>query len=346
MSEDEPIELRSDNCAGVADEVLDAVRAANAGSALAYGGDPWTDGLTDLVRQVFEHPTATVFPVSTGTAANAIGLSALCPPWGAILCHETAHIAVNECGASSMFTGGGIIAGLSGAGFRLHAGAVRARLEGAQWGDPHQSQPSVLSLTQPTDYGTLYTLEEMQALAAAARDWKLRVHMDGARIANAIAALGCSAAEITWKAGVDVVSLGATKNGAMSTDAIVCFDAAAAHELRYRTKRAGHVVSKMRYQAAQLTAYLTGGLWLRLAARANAAMSRLAAGITALGIEPVNEAQVNILFLRLPEPVVGRLERAGLLFYRIEPGLIRLVTSFETRTGDVDRALAILRASI
>ena len=343
---DASIELRSDNCAGVAGEVLRAIDAANAGASPAYGDDPWTGRLVELVRMVFEHPTAMVFPVPTGTAANAIGLSSLCPPWGAILCHETAHIIVNECGASSLFGGGAVIRGLPGDDFRLHADAVRAVLKGFAWGDPHQSQPSVLSLTQPTDFGTMYTVDDVAALATVAHERRLRVHMDGARLANAIAALGCTPADMTWKAGVDMVSLGATKNGAMSTDAIVCFDAPAADALRYRTKRAGHVVSKMRFQSAQLAACLTDRLWLRLAARANAAMARLSTGVAALGVEVVNRPDVNILFVRLPEPAIARMEQAGLLFYRIEPGLIRLVTSFQTTDMDVDGALAVMRLAL
>lgn len=331
------VELRSDNAAGVAPEIMEVLAAANTGSALAYGHDEWSARLTETVRAVFEHDTATVFPVTTGTAANSLGLAALCPPWGAVLCHETAHVHVEECGATSMYAGGAVIAGLDGPDFRLHPDGVAAVLDTTAWGDPHRSQPAVLSLTEPTDYGTVYQPEEIAALARIARRWGLRVHLDGARLASAVVALGCSPADVTWRAGVDVFTLGATKNGVMSTDAIVSFHDAATDELVYRTKRAGHVASKMRFQAAQLDAYLTDGLWLRLAGRANTAMAALSAGLADLGVEAVNRPDVNILFVRLSEAVIDRL--APLAFYRIEPGMIRLVTSFQTTEDDVERAL-------
>ena len=217
---------------------------------------------------------------------------------------------------------------------------MTAALEATRWGDPHHSQPAVVSLTCPTDHGTFYTPDEVRAIAAAAGDRSLRVHMDGARIANTLAALGCTPAELTWRAGVDVLSLGATKNGALSTDAIVCFDAAAADELVYRTKRAGHVASKMRFQSAQLIAYLTDGLWLRLAGTANRAMAVLAAGLRELDVELLNEPDVNMLFVRLPDDAARRLERADVRFYDMGGGVVRFVTSFQTTEADARDAVA------
>ena len=334
-----PIELRSDNCAGAAPELLAALAEANTGSALAYGGDEWSARLQARVAEVFEHPDATVFPVLTGTAANSLALSALCPPWGAVLCHETAHIIRNECGATSMFGAGAVMRGLPGERFLLDVAAVEQAFATTNWGDPHHSQPSALSLTNPTDFGTVYSVDRVRELAATARDRGLRVHMDGARIANAIAALGCTPAELTWRAGADVISLGATKNGAVTTDAIVCFDPSLATELTYRVKRAGQVASKMRFQSAQLEAYLTDGLWLRLASTANAAMARLAAGLEQLGIGFVARPEANIAFVQVDDALAGRLEAAGLLFYRTGPGVIRFVTSFQTTSDDVDDAL-------
>jgi len=225
-----PIELRSDNCAGAAPELLAAISAANDGSALAYGGDEWSARLQARVAEVFEHQDVTVFPVLTGTAANSLALSALCPPWGAVLCHETAHIIRNECGATSMFGAGAVMRGLPGERFLLDTAALEHAFATTNWGDPHHSQPSALSMTNPTDYGTVYSVERVRELAGLARARGLRVHMDGARIANAMDALGCTPAELTWRAGVDIVSLGATKNGALSTDAIVCFDPALAEQ--------------------------------------------------------------------------------------------------------------------
>ena len=257
-----PIELRSDNAAGVAPEIMAAIAAANAGSALAYGADEWTARLRDTVRTVFEHPDAEVFPVISGTAANSLALAGLCPPWGSVLCHETAHIMQSECGATSMFGGGAVMRGLGGEHFRVTPAALQHAFDTTRWGDPHHSQPSVLSLTVPSDHGTVCSPAQIGELSALARSRGLRVHLDGARVANALAALGCTPAELTWRAGVDALSLGATKNGVLSTDAIVCFDPVVSEQLVYRVKRAGHVASKMRFQSAQLVAYLTAGVWL------------------------------------------------------------------------------------
>ena len=333
------IELRSDNAVGAAPEILAAMAAANTRSALPYGGDEWTSRLRERVREVFEHPNAEVFPVSSGTAANALSLASLCPPWGAVLCHESAHILRSECAATSMFSGGGAICGLPGEAFRLTPEALDAAFDATRWGDPHQSQPSVVSLTLPTDYGTIYTVAQVAALAERGRSRGLRVHVDGARIANAIDALGCKPADLTWRAGVDVLSLGATKNGAVSTDAIVCFDSAVSEQLVYRVKRAGHVPSKMRFQSVQLDTYLTDGLWLRLARQANITMARLAAGLTRLGIQALAPAAVNIVFVLVDDDTAQRMGESGLLFYGMGPQIIRFVTSFLTTDAEIDLTL-------
>jgi threonine aldolase len=340
------IELRSDNAAGVAPEIMSAIAAANTGSALAYGADDWTAAVRDKVRQVFEHPDAEVFPVISGTAANSLALSAMCPPWGSVLCHETAHIQQNECGATSLFGGGATIRGLGGDHFRLTPAIVRQAFDTTRWGDPHHSQPSVLSLTVPTDHGTLYTPQQIADLTAVARERGLRGHLDGARIANAIAALNCSPADLTWRAGIDAFSLGATKNGVLSTDAIVCFDPAISEQLVYRLKRSGHVASKMRFQSVQLTRYLTDELWLNLARRSNSAMSRLADGLRGLGVEMLNDPDVNMLFIRLEPDAIDRLAEAALLFYRMSPDTIRLVTSFETTEAEIDEALLRMKTAM
>ena len=340
------IELRSDNAAGVAPEIVDAIVAANVGSALAYGDDEWTARLRGIVREVFEHPTAEAFPVVSGTAANSLSLSALCPPWGAVLCHETAHIIQSEGGATSLFGGGAVMRGVGGDEFRIDPAQLQSALDAVRWGDPHHSQPAALSLTLPSDYGTVYTPAQVAELVGVARSRGLRVHIDGARVANAIAALGCSPADLTWRAGADIISLGGNKNGTMSTDAIVSFDEKASAELVYRVKRAGHVASKMRYQSVQLSAYLTDGLWLQLAHNANAAMARLAAGLTDLGIETINTAEVNMLFVRVSDGVADALTEAGLLFYRMGAGVARFVTSFQTTAADVDAILAAVAKAV
>lgn len=340
------IELRSDNAAGVAPEIMSAIALANTGSALAYGADEWTSELRERVREVFEHPDAEVFPVISGTAANSLALSALCPPWGAVLCHETAHILQSECGATSMFGGGATMRGLAGEHYRLTPDAIRDAFDTTRWGDPHHAQPSVLSLTVPSDHGTVYSVQQVAELTEAAAARGLRGHLDGARVANALATLGCSPAALTWRAGIDAMSLGATKNGVLSTDAIVCFDPAISEQLVYRVKRAGHVASKMRFQSVQLTRYLTDGLWLRLATRANAAMTRLAEGLRALDVELLNDPDVNMLFVRVDPESADRMADAGLLFYRMTTDTIRLVTSFQTTDDHVDEALSRIKTSL
>jgi threonine aldolase len=256
-----------------------------------------------------------------------------------VLCHESAHIVRSEGGATSLFTSA-VMHGLPGDDHaRLTAAAVEEAFASTRWGDPHHSQPAVVSLTQPTDLGTLYPIEQMRSVAELARSRGLRVHVDGARLANAVAALGCSPAELTWRSGVDVLSLGATKNGALSTDAIVCFDPALRDELTYRLKRAGHVASKMRFQSAQLDAYLTDGLWLRLARTANEAMARLASGLAELGVAPLHEPAVNMGFFRVDPDVIDGWEAAGLDFYRMGEDRVRLVTSFRSTPAEIDQAL-------
>jgi threonine aldolase len=332
------IELRSDNAAGVAPEILAAVQAANTGSALAYGGDDLTAHLQDVVRQVFEHPDARVFPVTSGTAANSLALSAATPPWGAVLCHPSAHIINAEGGATSLFGGGAVMRGVDGPRALIAPECLRTALGSVRWGDPHESQPSVLSLTLPSDLGTLYPAEHLKELAGIAREHGLRVHVDGARIANAVAALGCSPADVTWRAGVDVLSLGATKNGALSAEAIVAFDGRIADELVYRTKRSGHVTSKLRFQSAQLAAYLTDGLWLRLASTANQRMAELVAQLQPLGSHGVRLQEgvdVNMAFVDLPAGAIDAAAEAGLLFYRMGPTSVRLVTSWQTTADEV-----------
>ena len=338
-SSNQPIELRSDNSAGVAPEILAAIVTANEGSALAYGGDTITAQLRELVREVFKQPTAEVFPVISGTAANSLALSAMCPPWGSVLCHETAHIFVNEGGATSLFSGGAVMRGLPGPDYKLQPDSVQHAFDTTLWGDAHCSQPSVVSITCPTDFGTVYNPEEVSALAALAHGRGLRMHLDGARLANAVVANSSRPAELTTAAGVDAFSLGAIKNGALGTDAIVCVDPSIAEQLAYRLKRSGHVASKMRFQSAQLVAYLTDDLWLRLAAQSNEAMSALSAGLTELGVELLAPPTANMLFARVGDSTASALADAGLLFYGMGNGVIRFVTSFQTTQADVAEVL-------
>jgi threonine aldolase len=338
------IELRSDNSAGVAPEIMAAVGAADVGASLAYGADPWTARLHTRAAEVFEHADLAVYPVVTGTAGNAIGLSAMCPPWGAVLCHETAHIYASEAGATSLFSGA-VMRPLPGdREGRLTPATVEAALATVCWGETWHSQPAVVSLTQLTDLGTLYSPEQVRAIADVAHARGLRVHMDGARLANTIAALGCTPAELTWRAGVDVVTLGATKNGALSTEAIVCFDPSLCEPLSYRLRRAGHVASKMRYQSAQLDAYLTDGLWLRLAEAANLGMARFVGGLIRLGIQPIHHPRANMVFVRAEPSVIDGWVDAGIDLFRTGQNQVRFVTNFRTTPEEIDDALARMGA--
>ncbi|MBT5194240.1 MAG: low specificity L-threonine aldolase [Rhodospirillaceae bacterium] len=334
----------SDNAAGIAPQIMAALAAANEGYAMAYGDDPITKAAEAAFTDLFERELA-VFPVATGTAANALALSALTPPWGQIYCHRNAHIEEDEAGAPELFSGGAKLALLDGAHGRIGAETLAAAVAGAGFGVQHHPQPSAISLTQATEAGTVYQPDEIAALAAIAHDAGLSVHMDGARFANAVAHLGCSPAEMTWKAGVDVLSFGATKNGAMAAEAVIFFDPDKAGDFLYRRKRGGHLFSKMRYLSAQLVAYLRDDLWLESARHANACARALSEGFAALdGGELVHEVQANEIFVSLPESVLSALETAGVGFHRWgTDGQARFVCAFDTEMEAVERTLKIAR---
>ena len=344
----------SDNAVGASPEILAAVVAASAGVAAPYGEDPLSIGVTDLLSATFEH-TVDVFPVATGSAANGIALAALTPPWGAVLCHPDAHIANDEAGAPEFFTNGAKLVPVGGANGKIDPDLLREAASRRR-GDIHSVQPAVLSITQATESGSVYSIDELRTLTAIARDAGLRVHMDGARFANALVALGASPAEMTWMLGVDVLSFGATKNGAMTADAVVSFDPALAAELAFRHKRAGQLTSKMRFQTAQLAAYLADGLWLRNAVQANEMARRLrdgfavTPGVEVLGDDlishdAIGEATANILFCRFSEHLTSSLRDRGFDFYagRWEQDVVRIVTSFAHTERDIDALLTAAR---
>jgi threonine aldolase len=272
-------------------------------------------------------------------------LAALTPPWGSVLCHRDSHINNDECGAPEFFTGGAKLIALGGENAKIDANELQAAVH-RKVGDVHSVQPSVLSLTQATETGAVYTPAEIGHLAGIAKHAGLRVHMDGARFANAVAALGCNPAELTWRAGVDMLSFGAIKNGGITADAIVVFDRSVTTALSFRAKRAGQLAAKMRFAAAQLDAYLADDLWLCNAWHANAMTARLEEGLKSIpGTRLAGTPHANILFCRLPRQVIGGLLDQGYGFYhdRWEPGVVRFVTSFATTTHDVDELVHAVR---
>lgn len=340
----------SDNAFGVAPEILEAIARANGGAVSSYGGDEITKGLQRRFADVFEREVA-VFPVATGTAANALALATLTPPHGAIFCYEEAHVNVDECGAPEMFSGGAKLVGLSGANGKIDADVFETALKGYRKDDVHQVQPASLTLTQSSEAGTVYTLAELTRLADLAHGRGIAVHMDGSRFANALVSLGCTPAGMTWKAGVDVLSFGATKNGALAAEAVVFFDPAKAADFVFRRKRSGHLFSKMRFLSAQLEAYLDDDLWLRLARHANAMATRLAKGLGAVEEAALaGPVEANEIFVRLPTATIGRLKAAGAAFHPwpkrgdgAAGGTVRLVTSFATTEVEIDVFLQVAR---
>jgi threonine aldolase len=345
MSDDRRFDFRSDNVAGVAPEVLTALAAAAQGSVTSYGEDPITQRVEAKLEELFDHDL-TLFTVATGSAANALALAHLAPGWGSILCHREAHIATDECGAPEFFSSGAKLAPLEGAGGKITAEAVAAHLARDTRG-VHHSQPMAISISQSTEAGTCYTPDEVAAIGAIGRGHGVRFHMDGARFANALASLRCSPAETTWRAGVDAMSFGVTKNGAMAAEAVIFFDADLAKDFGYRRKRGGHLFSKGRFASAQFDAQLTDGLWLRLAAQANAMAARVGQGLAGIaGVSLLHPVEANELFVLMPEPIIDGLEKAGFRFYRwpAEEGpCIRLVTAFDTAAEHADGLVAAIR---
>ncbi|WP_299443445.1 low specificity L-threonine aldolase [uncultured Rhodospira sp.] len=337
------MDLRSDNVTGAAPEIIRALAAAAEGPAESYGADPWTERLRVRLCEVFETDVE-VFPVVTGTAANALALWQLVPPYGAVFCHEDSHANTDECGAPEMFTGGAKMVGLPGPAGKIRPDALDAAVRRTGYRPVHRVRPSAVSVTQATECGTVYTADEVRAVADVCRRHGLALHMDGARFANALVSLGCRPADLTWRAGVDVLSLGATKNGAWAAEAVVFLRPGLSADFAERRKRAGHLLSKMRFVSAQLLAYVEDDLWCRNAAHANAMARRLGKSLAALpGIEVPDPVQANMVFPILPRPVREDLRTAGFAFHDWPSdydSMVRLVTSFQTTPDDVDAFIA------
>ncbi len=328
----------SDNATGASPEILDAVVRANEGHAMPYGADPLTRRAEDRIRELFDCDAA-VFFVATGTSANALALSVMTPPYGAILCHPHAHLISAECGAVEFYTHGARL---------LHMDDVDGKCTPtgfdtawSQYGPSvHDVKISAVSLTQITEAGTLYDIETVQSISDRAHENDLSVHMDGARFANAVAALNCHPADVTWKAGIDVLSFGGSKNGCLGAEAVVIFNKALAEQFAYRRKRGGHLFSKMRFVSAQIDAYITNDLWLNNARHANAMASRLAVGLHEnCGVELLCQPPANMVYAAIPESAKDGLEADGFQIYRDVDGIgqfMRLVTAFNSEPAVID----------
>jgi threonine aldolase len=347
----------SDNTGPVHPQVMEALVRANAGHAASYGADESAARVVARIRDLFEAPEAAVYLVATGTAANALALACLCPPWATVFGHGWSHIAEDECGAPEFFTGGAKLTVVPGEDGKIDPGALEAAI--ARVGQSvHNVQKGALSITSTTEAGTVYAPDEIARLAGIAKANGMPVHLDGARFANALVSLGCTPAEMTWKAGVDAVSFGGTKNGLMAVEAVILFDPARAWEFELRRKRAGHLFSKHRFLAAQMEAYLSDGLWLAMARAANARATRLVEGLAAVeGARLLHPAQANEVFAAWNRAAHRRAHEAGARYYlwSFEDPMAqtldgpddelvsaRLVCGWATEESEVDRFLRIV----
>ncbi|MDB5699339.1 MAG: low specificity L-threonine aldolase [Alphaproteobacteria bacterium] len=328
----------SDNAAAVCPEVMHALARAG-GVDTAYDGDQLSARLDAAFSELFETEVDALW-VATGTAANALALAAMCRAHGSIVCHGGAHIQNDECGAPEFYTHGAKLLLCDGPGAKVTPQAVQDLLANVR-DDVHQAQPAALSITNATEYGLVYTPAEVAALGELSRSRGLGLHMDGARFANAVVRLGCSPADLTWRAGVDALSFGFVKNGGMSAEALIFFDRSKTAATRFRRKRAGHLLSKGRFLAAQLLALLEGDVWLRNARAANDAAARIAAAAGERLIYPV---EANEIFLRLSAEEARTLRARGFDFYDWGPGEARLVTSWDQDAGDVAALAAAIGA--
>ena len=334
----------SDNVSGAAPEILQALVAANAGDTAPYGADPGSERLQTRFAELFETEVE-VFPVGTGTAANGLCASIVAAPYGAIYLSDAAHLHGSECGGPEFWSGGNArtipVPGTDG---KIAVAELVRMVDEAVARPATEVPPRAVSITQGTETSTVYTLAEVRAIAEAARARRLWVHMDGARLANAIAQLVCTPAEATWKAGVDVLSFGATKNGALAAEAVVFFNRELAQTMRYRRRRGGHLFSKMRFLSVQLEAFIAGDLWLRNARHANAMARRVRDGLATIsGVRFQSPTEINLVLVALPQPVWDGLVADGYSFSRRgapAEGIVRIACAFDTTTEDVDALVA------
>jgi len=336
----------SDNYSGICPEAFAAMVEANHAHEVSYGNDTWTAKASDLIREVFE-TDCEVFFVFNGTSANSLSLASLCQSYHSILCHEMAHVETAECGAPEFFANGSKVLLLHGADGKIDPASIETAVK--KRSDIHYPRPRALSLTQVTEVGTVYSLDELRALSEAARRFNLRVQMDGARFANAVAALGARPRDVTWKAGVDVLCFGGTKNGIGVGEAVVFFNLELAREFDFRCKQGGQLASKMRFLSAPWVGMLQDGAWLRHAGHANAMASRLSAALKRIPrVEIAYPTQSNAVFVQMPDDLVKGMHDRGWKFYSHvgRPGESRLMCSWDTTPGDVDAFAADLQALV
>jgi threonine aldolase len=338
-------QFASDNTAGICPEAWKALEAANVGHAPSYGEDQWTARAADLIRGLFERPQAQVFFVFNGTAANSLSLAALCRSYHGVICHEQSHVQTDECAAPEFFSGGTKLLPVPGADAKVTADAVRTAL--GRGHDVHSPQPRAITISQTTEWGGVYRPAEIQALSACAREHRLALHMDGARFANALAAVaGEDAADISWRAGVDVLSLGGTKCGLNTTEAVVFFDPVLAEQFDYRCKQGAQLASKMRFQSSQWVGALESGAWLQHARYANAAAAELAETLRRVaGVRPLRPVEANAVFIELERSAYDDMTSKGWHFHRMGAAGYRLMCSWSTEAADIARFAGDLAAS-
>ena len=342
----------SDNVYGVHPRILAALSEADAGTAPSYGVDDLSRKAEEKLSEVFEKDVR-AFLVMTGTAANGLALSAITPGYGAIICHAEAHISLDECNSPEFFTGGAKIIGLKAPGGKITPAMIDRTLKGFIRGE-HDPKPKGVSITNVTELGTIYSADEVKAISALIKPRGMKLHVDGARFANLVASLDCAPADITWRSGVDVMSFGATKNGAMMLEAVVFFDLALAEDFLFRRMRSGQLVSKSRYLGAQMLAYLEDGLWLENARRANELALKLAGGLRrSAAVCMPNPVQANEVFAIVPRRMKDRLTASGVIFFDWMPDslgdlikpdeiFVRFVLSYATPAADVDRFIELV----
>jgi threonine aldolase len=327
-------QFASDNYAGICPEAWQALQEADVGYATSYGDDPWTARACDTLRNFFE-TDCDVYFVFNGTAANSLALASLCQSYHSVICHDTAHIETDECGASEFFSNGTKLLTVGGADGKVDLNEVEHTVR--KRSDIHYPKPQVLSITQTTELGTLYTPEELVAIHGLTKRLKLKLHMDGARFANAVAALQIHPKELTWRAGVDVLTFGGTKSGMPMGEAVVFFDKSLAAEFDYRCKQAGQLASKMRYLSAPWYGLLKDDAMLRHAGHANACAQELSAKLSTVpGVRLVHPTEANAVFVELPEMTIAALRRRGWVFYTfIGSGHCRFMCSWATTDEDI-----------